>query len=129
MDYELRFIVGQKEEDFNTVCFESSKPHEQGSQDSNNAETKVKPSNVLRETDASTVRVNPGLLEKQKRQQRRQQQSYVNTSENEVLLHIQEDLSRGQNLDNNSRTPDVHRRDSHLQVCLLRHHDEQERKR
>ena len=30
------------------------------------------------------MRVNPGLLEKQQRQQRRQQQSYVNTSENKV---------------------------------------------
>ena len=55
---------------------------------------KVKPFSVHRETVASTMRVNPGLLEKQKRQQRRQQQSCVNTSENEVRLHKQKDPFR-----------------------------------
>ena len=49
-----------KEENFDNVSFESSKPavvnHEQGSQDSNNVETKDEPSGVLRETDASTIR-------------------------------------------------------------------------
>ena len=51
----------------------------------------------------------------------------ANTSENEVLLHKQKDPSRGQNLDYNSWMPDVQKtflRDSHLQVCLPRHHDE-----
>ena len=49
------------------MYFESSKPtveyHEYGSQDSNNVETKVKPSGTHRETVASTKRENPGLLE------------------------------------------------------------------
>ena len=49
------------------MCFESSKStveyHEHGSQDSNNVETKVKPSSVHRETVASTKRHDPGLLE------------------------------------------------------------------
>ena len=39
-----------------------------------------------RETVASTMRVNPGLLEKQQRQQRRQQQSCVNIFEEKVQL-------------------------------------------
>ena len=43
-------------------------------------------SSVRRETVAFTVRVNPSLLEKQLRQQRRQQQSCVNASEDEVQL-------------------------------------------
>ena len=79
-----------KEENFDNLCLESSKPavenHEYGPQDSNNVETKVKPSSVHRETVAFTMRVEPGLLEKQQRQQRRQQQSHVNTSENKVKL-------------------------------------------
>ena len=41
-------------------------------------------SSVLRETVASTMRENPGLLEKQQQRQRQQQQSYVNKSENKV---------------------------------------------
>ena len=53
----------KKEENFDNVCFEFSQPtvenHEYGSQDSNNVETKVKPSSVLRETDASTMREIP----------------------------------------------------------------------
>ena len=61
----------KKEENFDNVCFESSKPsveyHEQGAQDSKNVETKVKPSSVHREIVASTMRVNPSLLEKQRR--------------------------------------------------------------
>ena len=75
----------EKEENFDNMCCESSKPtveyHEKGAQDSNNVETKIESSSVHRETVASTMRVNPGLLEKQ---QRRQQQSYVNTSEDKV---------------------------------------------
>ena len=57
----------KKEDNFDNMCFESSKPtveyHEHGSQDSNNVETKVKPSSVHRETVASTKRHDPGLLE------------------------------------------------------------------
>ena len=46
--------------------------------------------------------VNPGLLEKQQRQQVRQQQSYVSTSENEVQLQKRKRIpSRGQ-IDYNS---------------------------
>ena len=59
-----------KEENFDNVGFESSKAavvnHKQGSQgsqDSNNVKTKDESSGVLRETVASTVRVNPGLSE------------------------------------------------------------------
>ena len=51
------------EDNLNDVCLESSKPavvnHGQGSQDSNNVETKVEPSSVHRETVASTIRVTP----------------------------------------------------------------------
>ena len=68
---------------------------------------KVKPSSVLRETDASPMRENPGLLEKQQRRQRQQQQSYVNTSENEVHLHQERDNSRGHNLGYNFWMTDV----------------------
>ena len=57
----------KREENFNYMHFESSKltveNHEYGSLDSNNAETKVKPSSMHRETVASTKRENPGLLE------------------------------------------------------------------
>ena len=57
----------KKEENFDNLCFESSKPtveyHEYGSQDSNNFETKVKPSSMYRETVASTQREILGLLE------------------------------------------------------------------
>ena len=49
----------KREENFDNVSFESSKPtvvhHWQGSQDSNNVETKDKPSSVLRDTDVSTM--------------------------------------------------------------------------
>ena len=48
-----------KEENFDNVGFESSKPavvnHEQGSQDSNNVKTKDESSGVLWETVASTM--------------------------------------------------------------------------
>ena len=58
-----------KEEKLSNVCFESSEfavvNHMQGSQDSENMETKVESSSVHRETVASTVRVALGLLEKQ----------------------------------------------------------------
>ena len=64
------------------------------------------------------MRVKPGLLEKQ---QRRQQQSHVNTSEDKVQLQ-----KRRENLDYDSWMTDVQKtflRDSHLQVCPIRHHD------
>ena len=52
-----------KEENLNNVCFESSKlavvNHSQGSQESNNVETKVESSSVHRATVASTIRVAP----------------------------------------------------------------------
>ena len=60
-----------KEDNLDDVCFESSKPaavnHGQGSQDSNNVKTKVEPTNMHRETVASTIRVKPGLLKKRQR--------------------------------------------------------------
>ena len=80
-----------KEENLNNMCSESSKlavvNHGQSSQDSNNVKTKVELLSVHRETVASTIR-SPGLLEKQ---QRRQQQSHVNTSGVKVHLHKKRD--------------------------------------
>ena len=68
--------------------------------------------------------LNPGVLEKQ--QQRRQQQSCVKTSEDKVHLHKrQESFERtefGLWFLDDRRGEDI-LRDSHLQVCLLRHHD------
>ena len=70
-------MFAQKEENFDNMCLESSKPtvenHEYDSQDSNNVETKIESSSVHRETVAFTMRVKPGLLEEQ-------QQSHVSTS-------------------------------------------------
>ena len=55
--------LSTKEENFDNVGFDSSNPavvnHEQGSQDSNNVETKDESLGVLRETVASRMRVNP----------------------------------------------------------------------
>ena len=70
----------EKEENFDNI-FESSKPtveyHEKGAQDSNNVETKIESSSVHRETVASTMRVNPGLLEKQQRRQQQSLRKYI----------------------------------------------------
>ena len=73
MDFDNSWMVNhgsklrKKEENFENMYFESSKPtvehHEYGSQDSNNVETKVKPSSMPRETVGSTKRENPGFLE------------------------------------------------------------------
>ena len=131
--YSVRILTTSlrtKEENLNNVCSESSKlavtNHEQGSHDSNNVKTKVEPSSVHRETVASSMRVNPGLLEKQYRQQRRQQQSCVNTSKDKVQLQKRKgsfertefgllflDDRCGEDISN-----------AHLQVSLLRHRDE-----
>ena len=77
------------EQNFDNVSFESPKlavvTHKQGSQDSNNVETKLEPSSVLVETVASTIRVAPASSKSSSG--RRRQQSYVNTSENKVHLH------------------------------------------
>ena len=51
-------------------------------------------SSVHRGTVASTVRVKPGLLEKQQRQQRGQQQSHVNTSKNKVKFSEKKSASQ-----------------------------------
>ena len=57
------FSLRTKEENFDNVGFESSKPavvqHKQGSQDSNNVKTKDESLGVLRETVASAIRVAP----------------------------------------------------------------------
>ena len=71
----------EKEENFDNLCCESSQPTVEYQevrltrfeQRWNEDES----SSVHRETVASTMRVKPGLLEKQQRQQQRQQQSYV----------------------------------------------------
>ena len=66
---QLRFIVAQKEANFDNVCLQSSKltvgNRGYGTQDSKNVETKVKLSCAHLDTVASTMRVNPDLLEKQ----------------------------------------------------------------
>ena len=59
-------------------------------------------SSVHRETVAFTMRVKPGLLEKQQRQQRRQQQSYINTFEDKVQLKKRKAPSKGENSDYDS---------------------------
>ena len=109
------FSLRTKEEDFDNVGFESSKPavvnHGQGSQDLNNVKTFWRASGNCCLHDAG----NPGLLEKK---QRRQQQSCANTSEDGVQLR--EDLQTGQNLDYNFWMPEMQRAflwNSHLQVC------------
>ena len=51
-------------------------------------------SSVHRESVAFTMRVKPGLLEKQQRRQRRQQQSHVNTSEDKVPTTEKERILR-----------------------------------
>ena len=100
-----------KEYNLNDVCLESSKPavvnHGQGSQDSNNVKTKVEPSSMHRETVASSRKGSPGLLEKQQRWQRRQQQSYVSTSKSKVHLREERDHQGGQNLDSHSWRPEM----------------------
>ena len=91
----------KKEENFDNLCFESSQPaveyNEEGSQDSNNVETKVKPSSVHRETVASTMPpVNPGLLEKQQRCSSNPMSIHPRTQTNYIK---EKDPSRGQNLE------------------------------
>ena len=71
------------------------------------------------------MRVKPGLLEKQPRQQRQQQQSYVNTFENKVQLRNREGSFESTELGlwflDDIRGEDIIW-DSHLQECPLRHH-------
>ena len=108
-----------KEDNLNDLCLESSKPavvnHGQGSQDSNNVKTKVEPLSMHRETVASTIQVAPGLFEKQQRRQRRQLQSYVNTSKSKVHLREERDLQGGQNFDLYSWMPDM--QEGHLRLA------------
>ena len=125
MDYGSS--LREKEDNFENVCCESSQPtveyHEyvrltRFEQRWNEDES----SSVQREIVAFTMRVNPGLLEKQ----RRQQQSSVNASENEALSHKEKDPSKGQNLDDDSWMTYVEKtfiQNAHFQVRLLRHHD------
>ena len=68
MEGELRFTkLRKKEENFDNMYFESSKPiveyHEYGLEDSNNVETKVKLSSMHRKPLPPQKRDNPGLLE------------------------------------------------------------------
>ena len=81
---------------------------------------------VHRETVAFTMRVKPGLFGKQPRQQRRQQQSYVNTFENKVQLQKRKGSFERTELGlwflDDIREEDIIW-DSHLQECLLRHHN------
>ena len=83
-------------------------------------------SSVHRETVAFTMRVKPGLFGKQPRQQRRQQQSYVNTFENKVQLQKRKGSFERTELGlwflDDIRGEDIIW-DSHLQECLLRHHN------
>ena len=122
----------KKEENFDNLCFESSKPtveyHEYGSQDSNNFETKVKPSSMYRETVASTQREIPGLLES----------GSGNSSSNPSSKHprtksiyTKKDIHQEEGIwDCNFWMTDVQktlRWYSHLQVRMVRHHGESNR--
>ena len=126
----------KKEESFDIMCFESSKPaveyHELGSQDSSNVETKGKPSGMHRETVASTKRENPGLLESSSGGSGNNSSNPSSiASEKEVHLYKERNPSRGQNLDHNFWMTDVQktlRWYSHLQVRMIRHHGESKRK-
>ena len=73
VSYGLLFIFARKkkEENFDNLCCEISQPtveyHEEGSQDSNNVETKMNIQVCIGGTVAFTMRVKPGLFEKQQR--------------------------------------------------------------
>ena len=108
----------KKEENFDDVRFESSKPtvekHEYGSQDSNNVETKGKPSGVHRETVASTKRENPRPPRKQQRQQQ-QQPFYQRIRERSPFIQRKTSFERAE--------LGTLRWYSHLQVRMVRHLD------
>ena len=97
-----------KECNLNDVCFESSKTavvnHWQGSQDSNNVKTKFEPSSMHLETVAFLDTGSSGLHEMQQREQRRPQQSCVNTSKSKVQSRAPR---RTENLDYNSWMPEM----------------------
>ena len=126
-----------KEENFDNVGFESSKPavvnHEQSSQDSNNVKTKDESSGVLRETVASTMRVNPASSKSSSGGSGGRSNPMSTTSENKVHLHKERDPQRGQNLDHNSWMPEMQKTDSvetRISKCVtntVRHHDQDER--
>ena len=83
---------------------------------------------VHRETVASTKRENPSLESGSGNSS--SNQSFVDASENEVHSNQERNPSRGQNLDYNFWMTDVQKtllRHSHLQVHMVRHHDEYER--
>ena len=88
-------------------------------------ETKMNLQTCIGKIVAFTMRVNPGLLEKQHRQQRqRQQQSYVNTSWGQSL--ITEKISAFEKTEIWIVIPDVEKilfETSHRHVFLLRQHD------
>ena len=130
---ELWIIVHDcaKKKNVDNLCYESSQPtveyHAYGSQDSNKRWNEDESSSVHRETVAFTMRVTPGLLEKQQRRQRQQQQqSCVNTSEDKVQLHGKKSVFQRTEFGlwflDDIRGEDFTRH-SHLQMCLLRHHD------
>ena len=131
-----RSSLRAKECKLDDVCLESSKlamvNHGQGPQDSNNFKTKVEPSNIHRETFCLLDTGSPGLIEWQQRRQRRQQQSYVNTSKSKVHLREETDHQGGQNLDSDSRMPE-NAQGIPLKLAspsvkkMVRHHDPDER--
>ena len=89
----------KKEENFDNRCCESSQPTvkylEYCSQDSNNVETKVKPSSVLRENVASTKRENPGLESSGSSNRR---SNPLSTHPRMMSIYQKRKPSRGQNL-------------------------------
>ena len=124
----------KEEENFDNEYFECSKrtvEHpEYGSQDSNNVETKVKPSSMHRQTVAFTMRENPGLLESSSGGSGSSNPSSI-ASEKEVHLHQKEIYREDRIWDYNFWMINVQktlRRYSHLQVRMIRHHGESKRK-
>ena len=123
----------KKEENFDNLCFESAKPtveyHESGSQDSNNFETKVKPSSMYRETVSSIKQEIPGLLESGSGNSSSSNPSFKHPRTKSIS--IKKDIHQEERIwDYNFWMTDVQktlRWYSHLQVRMVRHHGESNR--
>ena len=120
--------LSEKEENFNNLCCESSKPtveyHEKGSQDSNNVETKM---------NLQACIGNRCLHDADKPGPPRKAAAAVAAAAilcqciwgQSPSIKKGKNPSRGQNLEYNSWMIDVEKTlfETHLKVCLLRHHD------
>ena len=133
MDCELRFIVAQKGREFQQCVFRISQTYRGNHDKFHKIRTTWKRWLELLACFGKPILPRCGKIpasSKQQLRQRRQQQSCVNTSEKKVHLHKEKDPHTRQNLDYNSWMPEMQRaflRNSHLQVCMVRHHDERER--